>query len=244
MISRLPSSPASPASLTGSGKTALLYAGVTPSGAENPQNTPLLTHSSSVVYTGKSPKGAKFAALALLLTACGKTENVQTAPSPAPKLPPAVSTAKLDSEIMDALAEPADDPLDNEVTALRRRHSGKNAEELLQTPEVKAKLGEVLKELSQRKDLQDRINSSIAAAAALKGLDSKPGSHAFKLDVKRYSDARTHDLLKAVMSGRAVPVVDFLVGEVGEATPDLTLGGLQQSSNGISIDPISTPGKP
>ena len=101
-----------------------------------------------------------------------------------------------------------------------------------------------MKELAQRKDLQDRINSSIAAAASLKGLDNRQGSHAFNLDVSGYSDGRTDQILHAVMSGSATRVTDFLVGEVGEATPDLTLGGLQRSANGISIDSVSLPEKP
>lgn len=190
------------------------------------------------------------AALSLLLAACGKTETAK-APPPALKPTPAISDAKLDAEITQALTPSAPEPeadasdsLADEVTDLRRRHPGKNAQQLLEVPEVKEKLGECLKELMARKDLQNRINASVAAAASLKGLDTAPGTHAFKMDLSGYSDQRTDQLLRSVMSGSATRVVDFLVGEVGEAVPDLSLGGLSKSFNGISIDPVPPPQKP
>jgi hypothetical protein len=233
----------------------------------NPHFIPIATSSSSTINSQKSPNGEKFASpspcrhrpnfyfsvltgpvvLSLLFASCGKPKPAPSSaahPSSAPK----VSDAKVEAEMFQTMAEPqpesSADPVDEKVADIRSRYPGKNAKELLETPEVKAKLGEVLKELSQRKDLQDKLNSTVAAAASFKGLDPTPGRHAFKLDVTGYSDARTDHMLRAVMSGRAANVVDFLVGEVGEATPELTLGGVEKSANGISIDAVTPPPKP
>jgi hypothetical protein len=130
--------------------------------------------------------------------------------------------------------EPADE-LADWVDDIRRRHPNKGAVALLNVPEVNEKLVEALKELSQNPKLRSQIDSTVDVAAAFIGLDGPPGSYRLDLKMDNYTSERTDRMLEAVLTGRAEPVVDFVIGEIGEAAPDLSYGSAQRAPNGVAI---------
>ncbi|MDZ4402326.1 hypothetical protein [Prosthecobacter sp.] len=189
------------------------------------------------------------AAMAIaLLASCGKSP--EAAKPAAPEAPKAagVSETKLDAAIADALNAPAPVPasasdLENEAKAILAKYPGKTAQDLLNVPEVNQKLRNALAKLSQDKPLLARINSSVDLAAQIKGLE---GSAKLDLDMTKYDQARTTRMLQAVISEDPKQIVSFLVGEIGEAAPDISFGGLDRAPNGVSIvpNPAAAPAKP
>jgi hypothetical protein len=187
-----------------------------------------------------------------LLSACDKspeTSASQNAASPALTNPaPAAkaSDAKLDADIIQSLSPaplPASAPVaprESELTAeaedILARYPGKNAAELLNVPEVNAKLKIGLQKLGADPSLGKQINSTVELAAKLKGLEGTPGSARLDLDIKSYDKARTTRMLETVLSEDPRRIVSFLVEEIGEATPELSLGGVKRASNGIAIE--------
>lgn len=179
---------------------------------------------------------------ALALSACGKSEALKTA-APAPAAKPAVSDAQMQSEISSALTpEPAkstgDEALKAEADDIISRHPGKTATELLNTPEVKDKLAAAMKKLGEDPVLMKRVNSTVELAAQIKGLE---GAAKLDLDMKGYDRSRTSRMLQSVLSEQPQRIVDFLVTEIGEATPDISYGGLDRAPNGVSIVPNPAP---
>lgn len=189
-----------------------------------------------------------------VLSACGKKDD--SAPATV-AVRPAVSEAALDAEISRALTpdpEPASllgsgvssaaSSLDDQVDDIRRKHPNKNAVELLNVPEVNEKLREALTELSKSPKLRAEIDSSVDVAAAFMGLDGPPGTYKLNLDMTSYEDGRTDRMLKAVMTGKAKSIVDYVVGEVGEAAPDLSYGSQTRAPNGVALEPAPAPPTP
>lgn len=196
------------------------------------------------------------AGVMMLLSACGKTEE---ATKPAAAVPAAaakaalkpVAEAKVDATIHDALSSSASTPvaagdadLERQAEDILARYPGKNAVELLNVPEVNEKLRTALTRLGQDKALQQRIASTVDLAAQIKGIDGPPGSARLDLDIKGYDDARTSRMLQAVLSEDPKRVVGFLVGEIGEATPEISYGGAERASNGVAIKPPEPPPPP
>ena len=175
------------------------------------------------------------------LASCGKSpEGVKPVASEAPQKA-VVSETRLDAAIANALTEPAPttpDELTQEAQAILAQYPGKTAADLLNVPEVNAPLRNLLGKLAQDKPLQARINSSVDLAAQIKGLD---GAARLDLDIKGYDQARTTRMLQAVLSEDPKQLVSFLVGEIGEATPDISYGGLDRAPNGVSIVPNPAP---
>ncbi|MFC5457911.1 hypothetical protein [Prosthecobacter fluviatilis] len=183
---------------------------------------------------------------ALGLVSCGKSPGTAKAPekAAAPKTA-AASDAKIEAEISSALttkqekpAAPAENALKNEADDIISRYPGKTATELLNTPEVKDKLAAAMKKLSADPVLLKRVNSTVDLAAQIKGLE---GSAKLDLDMKGYDQARTSRMLQSVLSEEPQRIVDFLVSEIGEATPDLSYGGLERAPNGVAIVPNTLP---
>ena len=178
-------------------------------------------------------------ALALLLASCGKSP--EAAKPAAPEAPKAavVSETKLDAAITEALSAPAPTSaavgnLASEALAILAQYPGKTAQDLLNVPEVNTKLRNLLAKLEQDKALLNRINSSVDLAAQIKGLE---GAAKLDLDMKGYDKARTARMLQAVLSEEPRQLVAYLVGEIGEAAPDISFGGLERAPNGVSIVP-------
>ncbi len=172
------------------------------------------------------------------LASCGKEPE---AAKPAALKPAAVSNARLDAAIADALSSPAPAPaspadLAIEANSILTKYPGKNAAELLGVPEVSEKLRSALTKLSQDKELQARINSSVDLAAQIKGLE---GAAKLDLDMKGYDKPRTSRMLQSVLSEDPKQLVAFLVDEIGEAAPDISYGGKDRAPNGVSIVPNS-----
>ncbi|WP_395742038.1 hypothetical protein [Prosthecobacter sp.] len=179
--------------------------------------------------------------LAALLAACGKKQEAPKA-AEAPK-PAAVSDTKIEAEVSAALtpapaASAADQALKAEAEDILGRYPGKNAVELLATPEVKDKLAATMKKLAADPVLMKRVNSSVDLAAQIKGLE---GAAKLDLDMKDYDRARTSRMLQSVLSEEPQRIVDFLIGEIGEAAPDLSYGGLERAPNGVAIVPNTIP---
>ncbi len=189
--------------------------------------------------------------VAVALAACGKSpEAVKTTAAPAaPKPAATVSDAKIEAEISSALTTPAtpvsaaDDALKSEADDIIANYPGKNAIELLATPEVKDKLAVAMKKLSSNPVLLKQVNSSVDLAAQIKGMD---GAAKLDLDMKGYDQARTSRMLQSVLSEDPQRIVNFLVSEIGEAAPDLSYGGLDRAPNGVAIVPntIAAPAAP
>ena len=181
---------------------------------------------------------------ALALSACGKSEAPKTA-APAPAAKPAVSEAQLQTEISSALtpetAKNADEALKNEADDIISRYPGKTATELLNTAEVKDKLVAAMKKLAADPVLMKRVNSTVDLAAQVKGLE---GAAKLDLDMKSYDRSRTSRMLQSVLSEEPQRIVDFLVSEIGEATPDISYGGLDRAPNGVAIVPNTIPAAP
>jgi hypothetical protein len=183
----------------------------------------------------------------LALAACDKKPE---AAKPAPATPKAadISNTELDAAIADALSSPAPTPaspaeLNDEAASILAKYPGKNASELLSVPEVTESLKIALGKLAQDKALQAKINSSVDLAAQIKGLE---GAARLDLDMTKYDQARTSRMLQSVLSEDPAQIVSFLVGEIGEAAPDISYGGLERAPNGVSIVPnpaAATPAK-
>lgn len=183
-------------------------------------------------------------AAAAFATSCDKKDAAAqthppaaTAPAPAPAAP--VSSINVEAEIANALSGQAPAPassneLEREAEAILDKYPSKNAADLLNVPEVNPRLRSLLAKLAQDKALQARINSSVDLAAQIKGLE---GAAKLDLDMKDYSRARASRMLQAALSEDPQQLVAFLIGEIGEATPDLSYGGLERAPNGVSIVP-------
>ena len=174
----------------------------------------------------------------LALAACSKKAEEPAPTAAAPKAD-VVSESRIEAEITQALAgtppapPPAND-LQREAEDIFARYPGKSAVDLLNVPEVNQRLRNALTKLSQDKELQQRINSSVDLAAQIKGLE---GAAKLDLDMSKYDQPRTTRMLQAVISEDPKQIVAFLVGEIGEAAPDLSYGGLDRAPNGVSIVP-------
>lgn len=189
---------------------------------------------------------------ALTLASCGQKEPT-TAPVPevSPKPAAAVSEAQIEAELTRAFAEaPApqttsseNDALSDEAEDILDQHPNKSAVDLLHIPEVEQSLKTALTRLGQDKKLQGQINSTVELAAKMKGLDGTPGSVGLDLDTKNYNREQKSRLLQAVLSEDPKRIVDFLVGEIGEAAPELSFGGKDRASNGIAIKENTPPAK-
>lgn len=187
-------------------------------------------------------------ALCLSLASCGKKEAPKTA-NEAPK-PAAVSDAKIDAAIADALApsEPSA-PTKSDVQAgleaqaedILAKYPNKNAQDLLNVPEVNEALKVGLTKLSKDKKLQDQINNSVALAAKMKGLSGAPGTVGLDLDLKGYDHDRKSRMVQAVISEDPKQIVRFLTEEIGEAAPELSFGGAQRASNGVALKETPPP---
>ncbi len=187
-------------------------------------------------------------ALFLSITACGKKEAPKTS-SEAPK-PAAVSDAKIDAAIADALTpSEASAPTQSEVQNgletqaedILAKYPNKNAQDLLSVPEVNEALKVGLTKLSKDKGLQDQINNSVALAAKMKGLSGAPGTVGLDLDLKGYDHARKSRMVQAVISEDPKQIVRFLTEEIGEAAPELSFGGAQRASNGVALKETPPP---
>lgn len=188
--------------------------------------------------------------LAFSLTACGKKEAAKPT-AEAPK-PAAVSDAKIDAAIADALApsEPST-PTKSDVQAgleaqaedILAKYPNKNAQDLLNVPEVNEALKAGLTKLSKDKKLQDQINNSVALAAKMKGLSGEPGTVGLDLDIKGYDYNRKSRMVQAVISEDPKQIVRFLTEEIGEAAPELSFGGADRASNGVALKETSPPAK-
>lgn len=132
-------------------------------------------------------------------------------------------------------------PLEEEAQRIMSLYPDKNAQELLNVPEVNPALVKVLKGLAADPKLQAYMNSSVDLAAKFKGLDGPPGSYQLKLDLTVYNESRTQRMLAAVVSEEPGQVVEFLVEELGEAAFDFTFTGADRASNGISLAPAPAP---
>jgi hypothetical protein len=113
----------------------------------------------------------------------------------------------------------------------------KNAQELLNVPEVNPQLVAALKDLAADPQLQAAINKSVDLAAHFKGLTGAPGAYKLNLDVKAYDGPRTQRMLTSVLAGQAKPMVQFLVDELGEASFEFSFTGTEKTANGISLEP-------
>lgn len=197
--------------------------------------------------------GVFAASCMIAIAACGKTavksessvKPVAAQPSKASASSPDAANAKLDAEISEALAPPpaiaAANTREGELSAqaddILKRYPTKNAVELLNVPEVNEKLKVGLKRLGEDPSLGKQIESTVALAAKLKGLAGEPGSARLDMDIKSYDKPRTKRMLETVLSEDPKRIVGFLVEEIGEATPELSLGGAARASNGIAIEP-------
>lgn len=190
-------------------------------------------------------------AVAVFVTACGKSTPESTTTAPASAAAPAVSETRIESEIANALSGTAPAPLplsagelEREAETILDKYPAKNAADLLNVPEVTPRLRILLGKLAQDKELQARINSSVDLAAQIAGFE---GSAKLDLDMKGYNRARSSRMLQAALSEDPKQLVAFLVGEIGEATPDISYGGAQRAPNGVSLVPnpsAATPAVP
>lgn len=189
---------------------------------------------------------------AFVLSACGKKPDPVPVAAPAVPPPPAQLTPT-DTDLLATLnpaatdtASDADEPtaLEREARRVMRLYPDKNAQELLNTPEVNPKLAEALKGLAADPQLQAAINKSVDLAAHFKGLDGPPGSFKLGLDTTVYDDARTERMLSAVLSGQPRPIVQFLADELGEASFEFSFTNADKTTNGISVERNPTPPAP
>lgn len=180
-----------------------------------------------------------------MLICCGKKEPAK--PATAPPKPPAVSDAQIDAAVLDSLtpAKSSESEIQTSLEAqaedILARFPDKNAVELLNVPEVNEALKAGLTKLSQDKHLQDQINSSAAIVARMQGFTGAPGSVGLDLDLKSYDHPRKSRMLQAVMSEEPRQIVRFITEEIGEAAPELTLGGADRASNGVAIKQVPAP---
>ncbi|MBK8095035.1 MAG: hypothetical protein IPK32_24460 [Verrucomicrobiaceae bacterium] len=191
---------------------------------------------------------ACLALVAFTFSSCGKNEAPIAIEAVKPA--PVVSEAKIDAAINEALSTPQTSPEAEKADSLLQkaegvlnRHASKNAEELLNVPEVHESLKICLQKLAQDKALQNQINTSVQLAAQMKGLSAEAGSVGLDLNVKGYDAARKSRMLQAVLSEDPRQIVRFLSEEIGEATPELSFGGVERASNGVSIKETPLPPK-
>lgn len=193
-------------------------------------------------------------AAGLGFVSCGKATPPEKAAAPATQ---AVATTLGQKEagavggqdLLSAKAEEKDadedeiamTPLEEQAQRIMGLYPEKNAQELLNVPEVNPALVKVLKGLAADPKLQAYMNSSVDLAAKFKGLDGPPGSYQLKLDLTVYNESRTQRMLAAVVSEEPGQVVEFLVEELGEAAFDFTFTGADQTGNGISLTPAAAP---
>ena len=190
------------------------------------------------------------ALLALSLISCGKKEAPKTAVE-ATK-PAAVSEAKIDTAIADALtpetpAAPSKSDLQAGLEAqaedILSKYPSKNGQDLLGVPELQEALKAGLTKLSKDKNLQNQINQSVSLAAKMKGLSGEPGTVGLDLDLKGYDYARKSRMVQAVISEDPKQIVRFLTEEIGEAAPELSFGGAPRASNGVALKETPLPAK-
>ena len=206
------------------------------------------------------PAVVAVALLAIAMSACGKSDvksessvkPVAVPPTKASASASEVSNTKLDVEISKSLSTP---PLETQASNAReaelsaqaddilKRYPTKDAAELLGTPEVVEHLKAGLKRLGEDPSLGKQIESTVSLAAKLKGLEGAPGSFRLDMDIKSYDKPRTKRMLETVLSEDPKRIVSFLSEEIGEATPELSLGGAKRASNGVAIEanPPPTP---
>lgn len=193
------------------------------------------------------------AVLAMLCTvplACGKKETSVSKVN-VPVTDSRVSDAELDRQINQVLATPersqanvSQYTLAEEAESILDRHPGMKAADLLNLPEVNASLKVGLTKLSEDKKLQGQINSSVELAARMKGLEGTPGSVGLDLNTDNYTRDQKSRMLQAVLSEDPRQIVNFVIGEVGEAVPELTYGGAERASNGVAIKENAPPSQP
>ena len=183
------------------------------------------------------------ALLGVMLVSCGKSESVAVV-EPVPEMKPATAKPKLDDELLAALAPAPGDAtsetsgdLEAEAQRVMALYPDKNAQELLNVPEVNPQLVAALKDLAADPQLQAAINKSVDLAAHFKGLTGAPGAYKLNLDVKAYDGPRTQRMLTSVLAGKAKPIVQFLVDELGEASFEFSFTGTEKTANGISLEP-------
>lgn len=179
--------------------------------------------------------------LAVFMTSCGKSKEEPQAAKPVPTTPASapITNVNIESEITNALTGTAPAPLSasdlaREAEDIMAKYPTLAAPDLLNVPEVQTKLRTLLGKLAQDKALQARINSSVDLAGQIKGLE---GAAKLDLDMKGYDRPRTSRMLQAAISEDPQQLVAFLVGEIGEASPDLSFGGQERAPNGVSIVP-------
>ncbi len=194
-----------------------------------------------------SPFLSAAAFIALGLVSCGKKaeEPAKASSAPTSTQRAVVSNTRIESEITQALSGTAPAPatardLQHEAEDIIAKYPGKTADDLLNVPEVSTKLRSLLGKLAHDKALQQRIHGSVDLAAQIKGLE---GAAKLDLDIGSYDRARTVRMLQAALSDDPRQLVAFLVGEIGEAAPDLSFGGMDRAPNGVAIlpDPATTP---
>lgn len=184
------------------------------------------------------------------LVACGKSESgVKPVAAPVTEMPKVESTARAEADLTRALSmiepepvkETSNSVLEDAALRVMNLYPDKDAQELLNVPEVNPSLVKALQGLGADPQLQAYMNSSVDLAAKFKGLDGPPGSYKLNLDVSVYNDNRTQRMLAAVLSEQPGQVVQFLVEELGEASFEFTFTGADRTSNGISLDPAPAP---
>lgn len=198
----------------------------------------------------------------MTLSACGKSvdsSSVKPVATPAAHASSASEAsassadAKLDAETSKTLATPPpaaasaiarEAELSAQADDILKRYPTKDAIELLNVPEVNEKLKVGLKRLGEDPALGKQIESTVSLAAKLKGLEGAPGSFRLDMDVKSYDKQRTKRMLETVLSEDPKRIVSFLSEEIGEATPELSLGGAKRASNGVAIEANPTPVPP
>lgn len=221
---------------------------------------PLASHLSPPVMPCASRRGGLLVRAAVLATlsvtalACGKKETPaqDAAPAKASAQESRLSDAELDreiSQVLEAPVQPQSNPVPNlsladEAESILDRHPDLKATDLLNLPEVNESLKAGLTKLGQDKKLQGQINSSVELAAQMKGLEGKPGSVGLDLNTDNYTRDQKSRMLQAVLSEDPRQIVNFVVGEVGEAAPELSYGGADRASNGVAIKEITPPSKP
>lgn len=192
-----------------------------------------------------------FALLAsFVFVSCGKQKAAKStveAPKPASASPvPAVSDSRLDAEISRALTPTAaerNDALADRAEDILDQYPNKNVTELLNVPEVNESLKVALTKLAENKALQNQINSTVALAAQMQGLNGVPGSTRLDLDTSSYDHARKSRLLQVVLSEDPRRIAGFIAQEIGEAVPELSFEGVDRASNGVAIRENAPPQK-
>jgi hypothetical protein len=181
------------------------------------------------------------------LVSCGKPDQLEAnkpVVTPTPEVKRAAEKPNLDAELLAALAPAPGEvagetagELEAEAQRVMDLYPEKNAQELLNVPEVNPKLVLALKDLAADPQLQAAINKSVDLAAHFKGLTGAPGAYKLNLDVKAYDGPRTQRMLTAVLAGQAKPMVQFLVDELGEASFEFSFTDAEKTTNGISLEP-------